>query len=210
MIHLSLTPEAPVPRPRKNLIRRDLRSTQTPHQQRPGSHGRHQRRMDHRAHRHLASVTSSLPASPPATSPSKPQRSASPSAAITPAEVEVIIVATVTPDMMFPATACLVQDKLGASHAWGFDLSAACSGFPYAPAGRAPSSSSPASKRRSSSSVRTSCPASSITPTAPPVSSSETVREPSYWSRVRPASDGRPAEGRPGGTTTMRSTAPEP
>ena len=47
-------------------------------------------------------------------------------------EVEVIIVATVTPDMFFPATACLVQDKLGAHHAWGFDLSAACSGFPYA------------------------------------------------------------------------------
>ena len=47
-------------------------------------------------------------------------------------EVEVIIVATVTPDMFFPATACLVQDKLGAKGAWGFDLSAACSGFPYA------------------------------------------------------------------------------
>ena len=47
-------------------------------------------------------------------------------------EVETIIVATVTPDMMFPATACLVQDKIGAKHAWGFDLSAACSGFPYA------------------------------------------------------------------------------
>ena len=47
-------------------------------------------------------------------------------------EIEVIIVATVTPDMMFPSTACLVQDKLGAKSAWGFDLSAACSGFPYA------------------------------------------------------------------------------
>ena len=47
-------------------------------------------------------------------------------------EVEVIIVATVTPDMFFPATACLVQDKLGIHGAWGFDLSAACSGFPYA------------------------------------------------------------------------------
>ncbi len=47
-------------------------------------------------------------------------------------EVEVIIVATVTPDMLFPATACLVQNKLGAAGAWGFDLSAACSGFPYA------------------------------------------------------------------------------
>ena len=51
---------------------------------------------------------------------------------IAPSEVEVIIVATVTPDMMFPATACLVQDKLGCPGAWGFDLSAACSGFPYA------------------------------------------------------------------------------
>ena len=51
---------------------------------------------------------------------------------IAPTEVEVIIVATVTPDMMFPATACLVQDKIGAKGAWGFDLSAACSGFPYA------------------------------------------------------------------------------
>jgi 3-oxoacyl-[acyl-carrier-protein] synthase-3 len=47
-------------------------------------------------------------------------------------EVEVIIVATVTPDMLFPATACLVQNKIGAAGAWGFDLSAACSGFPYA------------------------------------------------------------------------------
>src|SRR5258708_12902885 len=37
-----------------------------------------------------------------------------------------------TPDMMFPATACLAQDKLGATNAWGFDLSAACSGFVYA------------------------------------------------------------------------------
>ena len=47
-------------------------------------------------------------------------------------DIEVIIVATVTPDMFFPATACLVQDKIGAKGAWGFDLSAACSGFPYA------------------------------------------------------------------------------
>src|ERR1700722_7941585 len=46
--------------------------------------------------------------------------------------LEAIIVATVTPDMFFPATACLVQDKVGAKGAWGFDLSAACSGVPYA------------------------------------------------------------------------------
>jgi 3-oxoacyl-[acyl-carrier-protein] synthase-3 len=46
--------------------------------------------------------------------------------------VEVIIVGTVTPDMMFPATACLVQDKIGAKGAWGFDVSAGCSGFAFA------------------------------------------------------------------------------
>ncbi|MCL6464069.1 beta-ketoacyl-ACP synthase III [Pseudacidobacterium ailaaui] len=51
---------------------------------------------------------------------------------VTPEEVEAILVATVTPDMMFPSTACLVQNKLGAKGAWGFDLSAACSGFVYA------------------------------------------------------------------------------
>ncbi len=47
-------------------------------------------------------------------------------------EIDVIIVATVTPDMFFPATACLVQEKIGAKNAWGFDLSAACSGFLFA------------------------------------------------------------------------------
>jgi 3-oxoacyl-[acyl-carrier-protein] synthase-3 len=47
-------------------------------------------------------------------------------------EIDLIIVATVTPDMMFPATACLVQDRIGATKAWGFDLSGACSGFLYA------------------------------------------------------------------------------
>ena len=50
---------------------------------------------------------------------------------IAPADVEVIIVGTVTPDMLFPATACLVQNKLGAHGAWGMDLSAACSAFLY-------------------------------------------------------------------------------
>jgi 3-oxoacyl-[acyl-carrier-protein] synthase-3 len=47
-------------------------------------------------------------------------------------EVDLIIVATVTPDMLFPSTACLVQNKIGATNAWGFDLSGACSGFIYA------------------------------------------------------------------------------
>ena len=48
------------------------------------------------------------------------------------AEIELIVLATVTPDMFFPATACLIQDRIGAKNAWGFDLSAACSGFAYA------------------------------------------------------------------------------
>ena len=48
-----------------------------------------------------------------------------------PSEVEAIIVCTVTPDMMFPSTACLVQNGLGARGAWGFDLIAACSSFVY-------------------------------------------------------------------------------
>jgi 3-oxoacyl-[acyl-carrier-protein] synthase III len=47
-------------------------------------------------------------------------------------DIDLIVVASVTPDMMFPATACIVQNNLGATHAWGFDLSAACSGFVYA------------------------------------------------------------------------------
>jgi 3-oxoacyl-[acyl-carrier-protein] synthase-3 len=47
-------------------------------------------------------------------------------------EVDLIIVATVTPDMFFPSTACLIRAKIGASLAWGFDLSGACSGFLFA------------------------------------------------------------------------------
>ena len=46
--------------------------------------------------------------------------------------IDVIIVATITPDMFFPATACLVQENIGAKNAWGFDFSAACSGFLFA------------------------------------------------------------------------------
>jgi 3-oxoacyl-[acyl-carrier-protein] synthase-3 len=49
-----------------------------------------------------------------------------------PDDVDALIVATATPDTLFPATACLIQDQLGLRRAWGFDLSAACSGFLYA------------------------------------------------------------------------------
>ena len=51
---------------------------------------------------------------------------------ISASEIDLIIVATVTPDMFFPCTACLVQERIGAKKAWGFDVSAACSGFPFA------------------------------------------------------------------------------
>ncbi len=51
---------------------------------------------------------------------------------IHPEEIDCIICATVTPDMVFPATANIISDKLGAKNAWGFDLEAACSGFLYA------------------------------------------------------------------------------
>ncbi len=53
-------------------------------------------------------------------------------AGLTPDDIDFIVVGTTTPDMMFPSTACLVQDKIGAKHAWGFDLGAACSGFVFA------------------------------------------------------------------------------
>jgi 3-oxoacyl-[acyl-carrier-protein] synthase-3 len=49
-----------------------------------------------------------------------------------PTDIESIIVATVTPDTFFPSTACVLQNKLGAAGAWGFDLSAACCGFLFA------------------------------------------------------------------------------
>jgi 3-oxoacyl-[acyl-carrier-protein] synthase-3 len=51
---------------------------------------------------------------------------------LAPDDIELVIVATVTPDMFFPSTACLVQHKIGAKKMWGFDLSAACCGFVYA------------------------------------------------------------------------------
>jgi len=53
-------------------------------------------------------------------------------AKVSPEELDLIVVATVTPDMMFPNTACLIQDEIGAKNAWGVDVNGACTGFIYA------------------------------------------------------------------------------
>ena len=53
-------------------------------------------------------------------------------AGLTPADIDFIVVGTTTPDTLFPSTACVLQDMIGATNAWGYDLVAACSGFVYA------------------------------------------------------------------------------
>lgn len=53
-------------------------------------------------------------------------------AGLSPLDIDLIILATISPDMIFPSTACVVQEKIGAKNAAAFDISAACSGFPYA------------------------------------------------------------------------------
>jgi 3-oxoacyl-[acyl-carrier-protein] synthase-3 len=59
-------------------------------------------------------------------------RSAIAEAGLTPEDIEFIVVGTTTPDTIFPSTACILQHRIGATRAWGFDLGAACSGFTYA------------------------------------------------------------------------------
>src|SRR4029078_13269046 len=68
-------------------------------------------------------------------------------AGLTPKDIDFIVVGTTTPDMLFPSTACLLQAKIGATNAWGYDLFAACSGFTYARTTAAQFVMSGASKR---------------------------------------------------------------
>ena len=91
--------------------------------------------------RPATSGSCSAPASANATSPTRasrrriwrrrPSLGAMAEAGLTPDQLGFIVVGTTTPDTIFPSTACMLQDKLGAHHAWGFDLGAACSGFTY-------------------------------------------------------------------------------
>ena len=78
-----------------------------------------------------ASATLWIRASPPATSRLQAAKKALAQRGLAATDIDAIIVGTVTPDMFFPSTACVVQNKLGAKGAWGFDLSAACSAFLY-------------------------------------------------------------------------------
>ena len=101
------------------------------YQRGPGKARRHQRRMDPQRtgirERHIAekgTATSHLATEAAKTLLAQTNTD--------PAEIDLIVIATVTPDMFFPATACLVQNRIGAKNAWGFDFSAACSGFAYA------------------------------------------------------------------------------
>jgi 3-oxoacyl-[acyl-carrier-protein] synthase-3 len=68
-------------------------------------------------------------------------------AGLTPDDIDFIIVATTTPDTLFPSTACLLQDMIGAKRAWGYDLMAACSGFTYGVTAGAQMIASGASRR---------------------------------------------------------------
>ena len=77
-------------------------------------------------------ATLSTKGSQPAISPTEAAKKALAQRGIEASDLDAILVGTVTPDMFFPSTACLVQHKLGAKGAWGFDLSAACSAFLYA------------------------------------------------------------------------------
>ena len=87
--------------------------------------------MDPPAHRHPRRGTSSIPGVATSDLAKEAALEAIAAAGITPADIDLIIVGTTTPDTIFPCTACVLQHKIGATGAWGFDLLAACSGFTF-------------------------------------------------------------------------------
>ncbi len=90
------------------------------------------RPVDRRAHRHQARAISPSRTSPAATSAWKPRRHALEAAGRQASDIDLIIVATSTPDMVFPSTAAILQNKLGIAGCAAFDVQAVCSGFVYA------------------------------------------------------------------------------
>ncbi len=103
-----------------------------PHQRRARAAHRHERRVDPRAHRHTRAAHRRAATRKPAISRLHAARAALAAAGIAPEDVDLIIVATTTPDMVFPSTACILQAKLGAVGGPAFDVQAVCSGFVYA------------------------------------------------------------------------------
>ena len=111
--------------------RRLLCARQSPHQRRPGENGGHLRRVDHHPHRHQRAPDRGQERIHFRPGRAGGARAPCSKAGVTAEQIDLIIVATITPDMPFPSTACLVQRKIGAHRAAAFDLEAACSGFIY-------------------------------------------------------------------------------
>ncbi len=136
---------------------------------------RHERRVDPHAHRHPRA-----PHRAPDEQTSDSRAHAAPRRARgrrhRAADVDLIIVATTTPDMVFPSTACMLQAKLGADGGPAFDVQAVCSGFVYALADRRPDDRVAAWRATRSSSARRSTRASSTGTTAAPACCSATAR----------------------------------
>ena len=109
----------------------DLRAAARADQRRSREDGRDDRRVDPAADRHPRAPHRRSRRRHVGSRPGGGGQGDRERAGLTPDDIGVIIVGTVTPDMMFPSTACLIQHKIGAPHAWGFDLSAACSAFTY-------------------------------------------------------------------------------
>ena len=99
---------------------------------RSGTHGRHLRRMDRHAHRNPGAAHRRATRRWRAIWRWRPRGRRSPRPESAPTDLGLIIVATTTPDMIFPSTACILQAKLGIRGCPAFDVQAVCSGFVYA------------------------------------------------------------------------------
>ena len=109
----------------------DLRAAARADQRGSREAGRDERRVDPAAHRHPRAAHR-RPGVATSDLAKEAALGAIAQAGITPTDIGFIVVGTTTPDTIFPSTACVLQDKIGATRPWGFDLGAACSGFTYA------------------------------------------------------------------------------